>query len=195
MKKKILLTLLVGFLLIVANAIFYLACYQDVTVKKISRNEEINIYEEASIMTLHAGICTLGSLYSPMAGYAHLRMAVCQRDTIYIHSDKWLSPKIKQRFKEHRLGKMAWDGNKDYAISSKEKDAAILLNYCYLKQKDIKGKPCYVAECPYTWEQPSKTQFNLGLFTITVYEQLFYELEKSKILHPYTLVCYYEIEK
>lgn len=104
------------------------------------------------------------------------------------------SPQIKKRFKENKLGKMAWNGNTDYSFFSEEKDAAILLNYCYLKIWKIKGKTCYIAECHYTWEQPSKTIFDLGIFKITVFEQLFYELEKSKMLHPYTLICYFEKE-
>lgn len=174
-----------------ANVCFYLIYYQYKTVEKINKNIPISLYEKVSILTLHAGIYTVGSIYCPDAGYANFRM-LTKQDTVYIHNKKWLSPKIRQRFKENNLGKMAWNGNKDYAFNSKEKDAAILLNYCYLKVKNINGKPCYVAECPYTWKQPSKTQFNLGFIKITVFEQLFYELEKEGILHPYTLVCYYE---
>ncbi len=195
MKKKIIkvLVVFVAFMMLcVANSIFYLGYYQYRTVEKIKNGESTNLYEKFSILTLHAGIWTVGSLYCPMAGYANLRMLVCPKDTVTIHSNKWLSPKIKQRFKENKLGKMAWNGNKDYSIFSKERDASILLNYCYLKYKKIDGKLCYVAECPYTWKQPSETKFNLGVMTVTVYEQLFYELEKCGILHPYTLVCYYE---
>ena len=173
------------------NGIFYLSYYQYKTVDKIDKGIPINLYEKASILTLHAGLYTIGSLYCADAGYANFKM-LTKQDTVYIHNDRWLSPKIRQRFRENRLGRMDWNGNKDYALNSKEKNAAILLNYCYLKTRVIKGKSCYVAECPYTWEQPSKTVFNLGIRKITVFEQLFYQLEKEGILHPYTLVCYYE---
>ena len=55
------------------------------------------------------------------------------------------------------------------------------------------GKLCYVAECDYTWKVPSKTTFKVtDSFSIVVYEQLFYELEKAGILHPFKLICYYE---
>ena len=194
-KKRIwkgILVLVVLILLIAGNAIYFLACHQYKTVEKIEQGKGTNLYEKASILTLHAGICTVGSLYCPDAGWANLKMLTSRKDTIYLHSKNWLSPEIRQRFKENKLGRMAWNGNKDYAISSEEKDAAILLNYCYLKRREINGKLCYAAECHYTWERPSRTQFNLGFMTITVYEQLFYELEKCGILHPYTLVCYYE---
>lgn len=178
------------------NGIFYLLHYQYKTVKKIANHEGISLYEVGSILTLHAGLYTVGSLYSPISAYANARMLYLPKDTIYLHSDTWLSPKIKKRFAENKLGYMAWNGDKDYAIWSKEKDAAILLNWCTLKTREIKGKQCYVAECRYSWQGiVSKTQFRMGFMTITVHEQLFYELEKRNILHPYTLVCYYEKDR
>ncbi len=159
---------------------------------KIDRDERINLYEKMSILSLHVEICAVGCFYCPDAAYANFRMLTTKEDTIYKHSDEWLTPKVKERFRTGKLGKMAWNGNVDYAFNSKEKDAAILLNYCYLNIENIKGKDCYTATCEYTWRQPSKTTFNLGFVKITVFEQLFYELEKCGILHPYTLVCYYE---
>lgn len=192
--KKTIKALTIVITLNIINGIFYLCYYQYKTVAKIQESKRINLYEKCSIMTLYGGICSMGTIYSPLAGYANFRMFANTKDTIYIHSNKWMSPQIKKRFKENKLGKMAWNGNKDYSFFSEEKDAAILLNYCYLKIGEIKGKTCYIAECHYTWEQPSKTIFDLGIFKITVYEQLFYELEKSKMLHPYTLICYFEKE-
>ena len=191
--KRLLKILVIIVIISIVNGIFYLYSYQYKTVNKINKNVPISLYEKASILTLHAGLYTVGSLYCADAGYANFRM-LTKQDTLLIHNNKWLSPKIRQRFKDNELGKMAWNGNKDYAINSKEKNAAILLNYCYLKTRIINGKICYVAECPYTWKQPSKTEFNLGFVKIIVFEQLFYELEKEGILHPYTLVCYYEKE-
>lgn len=194
-KTKIIISILVIVaigLLVALNAVYYLASYQYKTVAKIERGERINAYEKFSILSLHLGICSVGSLYCPDAAYANFRMLTTNKDTIYMHSDKWLTPKIKERFRTNKLGKMAWDGNVDYAASSKEKNAAILLNYCYLNVEKIDGKNCYTAACPYTWRQPSRTTFNLGFVKIVIFEQLFYELEKSGILHPYTLVCYYE---
>ena len=189
--KRLLKILAIIVIVSILNGVFYLFYYQYKTVDKITKNIPINLYEKASILTLHTGLYTLGSIYCTDAGYANFKM-LTKQDTVYIHNNKWISPKIRKRFKENKLGKMAWNGNKDYAINSKEKNAAILLNYCYLKNKVINGKLCYVAECPYTWKQPSETTFNLGFIKITIFEQLFYQLEKEGILHPYTLVCYYE---
>ena len=178
-------------LLLLVNGCYYLFSYQYKTVDKIHNNQSINLYEIVSILSLHAGLYTIGTFYCSDAAYANFRM-LTKQDTLYLHSNKWLSPKILQRFKNNNLGKMAWNGNKDYSLYSKEKNAAILLNYCYLEADSIKGKPCYVAKCEYTWKQPSKTEFNLGFIRITVFEELFYELEKRNILHPYILICYYE---
>lgn len=189
---KIISVLGIILLAIVVNAVFYLASYQYKTVAKIDRGESVNLYEVVNIMSLHAGICTMGSLYCPDAAYANFRMLTTREDTIYMHSDKWLTAKVIERFRANKLGRMAWNGDADYAFKSKEKNAAILLNYCYLNIENVKGKECYTATCEYTWSQPSKTTFNLGVIKITIFEQLFYELQKRGILHPYTLVCYYE---
>ncbi len=196
MKKALIFITVFGVVLlgIVLNAVFYLVSGQYKTVAKIDRGEEISLYEVASIMSLHAGICTVGSVYCPEAAYANFRMLTTREDTIYMHSDKWLTPKVKERFRANKLGRMAWNGDADYAYNSKEKNAAILLNYCYLNTRRIKGKDCYTAACEYSWVAPSKTTFNLGFIKIVVFEQLFYELQKRGILHPYTLVCYYEQE-
>lgn len=190
MIKKIVKIIVCSIALIILNGLFYLFYYQYKTVAKIKNGESINVYETLSILSLHSGICTLGSFYCPDAASAHLKMLTTNEDTVYMHTNSWFTPKIKERFKTNKLGKMAWNGNIDY--SSNEKDAAILLNYCYLDIQIINGKECYTATCPYNWSKPSKTQFKLGILTITIYEELFHELEKKNILHPYTLVCYYE---
>lgn len=196
-KKKVIIAvsiLGVALLAIVLNAVFYLVNGQYKTVAKIDRGKGVSLYEVASIMSLHAGICTVGSVYCPDAAYANFRMLTTREDTIYMHSDKWLTPKVMERFRANKLGYMAWNGDADYAYNSKEKNAAILLNFCYLNTKRIKGKECYTAACKYSWVAPSKTTFNLGFIKIVVFEQLFYELQKRGILHPYKLVCYYEQE-
>ncbi len=192
MIKKIVITAAGLVLAIVLNGVFFLFSYQYKTVEKIDRGGDTNLYEKFSILTLHAGLYTVGSLYCPDAAYAHLKMLTSRQDTVYLHSDRWLTPRVKARFAANRLGRITWNGNVAYAIDSKEKNAAILLNPCYLSTEVINGKPCYTATCPYTWRQQSETKFDLGFMTITVFEQLFYELEKCGILHPYTLVCYTE---
>lgn len=62
-----------------------------------------------------------------------------------------------------------------------------------LGEEVINQKPCYTATCDYTWICPGRTTFKItDNFSVVMYEELFYELEKTGILHPYKLVCYYE---
>lgn len=193
MRKIIIFLLLIGSI-IVSNGCYWLfSDIQTKCVEKISNKQETSFYEKASILTLHLGICTVGSLYCYEAAIANMRMLFTSKDTIYLHSDKWITPKIKQRFANRQFGKMAWNGDVDYAFKSPEKDAAILLNWCELKEQTINGKLCYTAACDYTWKCPSKTTFKItDNFSIVLYEEQFYELEKVGILHPYKLICYYE---
>lgn len=192
--KKFLIGALILVAIVTSNGCYWVfSDIQTRCVEKINMGEEISLYDKISIMTLHAGICTLGQFYCPEAATANLRMLFTSKDTIYVHSDKWLSPKVKARFATDRLGRMAWNGNVDYAFGSPEKDAAILLNGCELGEEVINQKPCYTAACDYTWICPSRTTFKItDNFSVVMYEELFYELEKIGILHPYKLVCYYE---
>ena len=120
-------------------------------------------------------------------------MHITRKDTVYLHSDRWITPKVRARLEKEQWGKMVWNGDNDYAFRSPEKDGAILLNWCTLGEQVIDGKPCYTATCDYTWKVPSKTTFKLtDNISIVPYEQLFYELEKIGLLHPFKLVCYYE---
>ena len=192
--KKIVTPALVVIGLIVVNGFYWIfSDVQTKCVEKIAKGEPISYYDKFSISTLHLGMCTIGSLYCSEAAWANFKMLTTDQDTVYLHSNKWLTPKVKARFANQQLGRMAWNGDSDYALKSPEKDGAILLNWCMLDERVIDGKECYVAECDYTWKVPSKTTFKITKkFSIVVYEQLFYELEKTRVLHPFKLVCYFE---
>lgn len=192
--SKLLIKILLGVvILVLLNAFYYFLHHQYKTADKIHKGESINLYEKASILTLHTAVYTLGYLYCPDAAYGVFKMYT-KNDTVYRHSDRWLSPKVMDRFNKNIEGKMAWNGDIAYKWNSPERHAAITLNYCYLKKRKINGKMCYTAECPYTFKVPSKTTIDLGFFSIVIFEELFYELEKIGILHPFTMVCYYEID-
>lgn len=173
--KRILLctlwTLVALVVLVVGNGCYWL--FSDVQtrcVEKISAGEETSHYDKASILTLHMGICTVGALYCSEAAWANLKMLTTRADTVYLHSDRWLTPKVKARFACHQLGRMAWNGDMDYALDSPEKDGAVLLNWCTLSEQVIDG-PCYVAACDYTWKVPSRTTFKLTEdISLVIYE-------------------------
>lgn len=191
--SRTLLTLGVIAVLIVGNGCYWV--FSDIQTRcaeKIAEGRETSLYEKASILSLHLGICTVGALYCPDAAYANFMMLITRKDTVYLHSDKWITPKVKARLENQQWGKMAWNGDIDYAFRSPERDGAVLLNWCTLGEQVI-GKPCYTAVCDYTWKVPSKTTFKLtDDISIVLYEQLFYELEKTGLLHPFKLICYYE---
>jgi hypothetical protein len=193
MFKKFIVILLISICLIITNICYWLCSdIQDRCVEKIALEKNISFYEKFSILTLHLGICSVGTLYCPEAASMNFKMLTTKEDTVYLYSNKWLTPKIKKRFENNQLGKMAWNGDIDYAWSSPEKNGAVLLNWCTLKEQKINNQQCYVAECDYTWKVPSKTTFKItDKFSIVIYEQLFYELEKIGWLHPFKLVCYY----
>lgn len=192
--SRTLLTLGVIVALIIGNGCYWVfSDIQTQCAEKIIEGHKTSLYDKASILSLHLGICTVGALYCQEAAYANFMMLITRKDTVYLHSDKWITPKVKARLENQQWGKMAWNGDVDYAFRSSEKDGAILLNWCTLGEQTIEGKPCYTATCDYTWKVPSKTTFKLtDKISIVLYEQLFYELEKAGILHPYKLICYYE---
>lgn len=100
------------FLFIVIGLIFANGCYwlfsdiQTQCIKKIESNRPISFYEKASILTLHAGICTVGAFYCKEAAYANFKMLITDEDTVYMHSENWITPKIKARFKNRELGRI-----------------------------------------------------------------------------------------
>lgn len=191
-KKGIVALLVILGIALLNSAYWLFSDKQDRCIEKINSGKNLSVYELASLATLHMGICTVGWLYCPLAAEANMKMWTTRKDTVYIESRSWVSPKIRKRIRNNEWGKVAWDGNEAYQPSSPEKTAALTLNWCMLKKMTIKDKPCVAAVCDYTWEKPSKTQFHLGFATIRVYEQLFYELEKRHVLHKFKLVCYYE---
>lgn len=194
--KQIGFSLLVVFLVCFINGCYYLAKGQYTTVDKIAQGKGISLYEKTTIYTLHMGLYLFGWMYAPQAAWANMQMAFPHSsDTIYYKSDCIVTPQITERVKAKRWGKMAWNGNVAYAWSSPERNAAILLNWCNLSTETIDGVECVTATCPYTWKVPSKTTFQItSSFAITIHEQLFYEIEKCGWLHPYTLICYSEID-
>ena len=197
MKKNVKIVVIsVAFILalIVGNGCYWV--FSDIQTRcadKIAEGRETSLYDKASILSLHLGICTVGALYCPEAAYANFMMLITRKDTLYMHSDRWITPKVRARLEKAQWGRMAWNGDTDYALGSPEKDGAVLLNWCMLGEREIEEKLCYVAECDYTWKVPSKTTFKITEnIAIVIYEQLFYELEKIGLLHPFKLVCYYE---
>ena len=191
--KKIILSLIISIVLVFANGIYYVFDGQFNTMSKINNNIPISFYEKCSIYSMFMAIYMFGWIYSPEAAYCNFLMSFPHKsDTIYYETDCWLTPKITNRIKNHKFGKVTWRGNPynnhigDYNMMSPEHRAAILLNWCTISE----DSNYYYATCDYTYKVPSKTEFYMKGFKIIINENLFYELEKCRWIYPYKLVCY-----
>ena len=139
--KKIILSLIISIVLIFANGIYYVFDGQFNTMSKINNNIPISIYEKCSIYSMFMAIYMFGWIYSPEAAYCNFLMSFPHKsDTIYYETDCWLTPKITNRIKNHKFGKVTWCGNPynnhigDYNMMSPEHRAAILLNWCTISE-------------------------------------------------------------
>lgn len=138
--SRTLLTLGVIVALIIGNGCYWVfSDIQTQCAEKIIEGHETSLYDKASILSLHLGICTVGALYCQEAAYANFMMLITRKDTVYLHSDKWITPKVKARLENQQWGKMAWNGDIDYAFRSPEKDGAILLNWCTLASRPLRA--------------------------------------------------------
>lgn len=88
---------------------------------------------------------------------------------------------------------VAWNGDKDYALNSPEHRAAIALNPCkitkietpeWLTEYDSKLYDVKVTS-PMIYPEYSRTQFDLGKFTIVIHEGLFRYLQDKGWLRKY----------
>lgn len=105
--RKIFISIAIIIILLIVNACYWLCSdIQTKCVNKIADNQELFLYEKGSILTLHLGICTVGSFYCSEAAYANFQMLITEQDTVYLHSNKWITPKIKKRFENNQLGKI-----------------------------------------------------------------------------------------
>ena len=105
---RILLALIIIVALIVGNGCYWV--FSDVQTRcaeKIDEGCETSLYDKASILSLHLGICTVGALYCPEAAYANFMMLITRKDTLYMHSDNWITPKVRARLEKEQWGRMA----------------------------------------------------------------------------------------
>ena len=69
--KSIIILFFVIIVIIISNGFYWLCSdIQTKCVEKIANNQELSLYEQGSILTLHLGICTVGSFYCSEAAYA-----------------------------------------------------------------------------------------------------------------------------
>lgn len=86
--------------------------------------------------------------------------------------------------------RVAWNGDRDYAFNSPERRAAIAVNACDVTKRkpevsSVQGIYEVSVTCPMLYPTYSRTNFNLGKFTIVIHEGLFRHLQNRDWLSRY----------
>ena len=179
--KKIKKGLLIGVLIILGNLVYYVFIGQNKSEYKLKNKQELNFYECLSIYQMHIAVWSLGWPLSPVAAKeCFLLHFPIKKDTI-LFKNKLDSPKLQNAIKESKT-KLSWNGNKDYALNSKEHNVAIAINPCTISKTD----KCIEVTSLMQYPKWSNTNFNLGYFTIHVQEGLFRYLQDKHWLSCYT---------
>lgn len=200
--KRILLVIILFLATVLVNGIHYVFYGQDKSVAKLSRGEELTLYECCSVYTMHTMVWAFGWPLSPTAARECMLLHFhINADEIYSwnfkRNMKLRTPKVLNALKtvknlpDNSSVRVAWNGNKDYALRSPEHIAAIAVNPCRVV-KDTKrfnnDSICYFIESSMQYPKYSKTEFDLGIFTITVQEGLFRYLQDKNWLGKFTMI-------
>ena len=202
--KRILKKVLFGFLILIglvfANGCYYVFHGQFKSVEKLNAGKELNLYECCSIYTMHMAVWMFGWPVSPVAAHECLTLHYTfNKDTVvdwnFNRRLQVLSPKVIHNIKsltDKPVGDIryiVWYGDKDYALSSKEHEAAIAINPCTVTKAALMddGTPLYLIHSSMQYPKESRTSFNLGKFTLVLNEGLFRHLQDRGWLGYYTV--------
>ena len=192
MKRKIIITLLAVLALLFGNGFYYVFHGQDMSIEKLQRGMELNLYEKCSIYTMHIGLWTLGWPMSLQAARECLMLHFPQKNTVYINM-RLSSPRIDaavSSLKDRPVGSyvdVSWDGTGAYSLASPEHKAAIAVNSCRIV-KEWQENNLYTCSVYSSMQYPkrSNTVFTLGRIRIPVQEGLFRFLQDKGWLSCFT---------
>lgn len=156
---------------------------------------------------MHTAVWMFGWVISPEAAKECFLLHFPQKDTVEFKPGKILNtPKIKAAINNtfnQKVGtstRITWDGDKDYALGSPEHRTAIALNPCTVtKLENNFGPSPYMSHVkvtsPMIYPEYSRTQFNLGKFSIYLHEGLFRYLQDKGWLSKYVAEYdFYEVK-
>lgn len=212
MKKPVKRTI-IGLLVLVA-AVFGNGCYyvflggQDRSMAKIQAGEELNLYECCSIYTMHMALWMFGWPLSPEAAWECflLNFPYEDDDVVRFRASKGFmkSPKLQDAV-EYLSDKPAgasvhvtWKASEDYALRSPGHRAAIAVNACDVIKGEVdKATGSYeiIIRCAMVYPEYSRTEFNLGAFSVWIHEGLFRYLEERGWISRYIAEYYTVIDK
>lgn len=203
MKKSVKIAL-IGLLCLVfavlINGCYYVFWGQEKSMKKLQNSQDLNFYECCSVYTMHMALWIFGWPLSPEAAKECFLLHFPQKDTVEFEITNAIydSPKITEACESLSTKSVgtsitvAWNGNKDYALNSPEHRAAIALNPCKITRIKDEYPPFNTSSLykvkitsPMIYPKYSRTEFNLGKFTIIVHEGLFRYLQDRGWLSKY----------
>lgn len=203
-KKTIKITILALLALIAAvlvNTCLYVFVGQHRSAEKLSRGQELSLYERCSIYATHLTMSFVGYPIAPEAARECLKLHFTDRDTVYFRRHDFSgSEKLKDA--HHQLldkpdgssVRISWNGNKDYSPFSGEHRLAIAANPCtltkvtYLDYEHFYDEYLYTLTTSTEYPKQSRTEFNFRKFKIVINEGLFRYLQDKGWLHKYTAV-------
>lgn len=203
-KKIIKITFLALLALIAAvlvNTCIYVFAGQYKSVEKLSKGQELSLYECCSIYVTHLTMCFVGYPIAPEAARECLKLHFTDRDTVYFNWHNFSGSKKLEEAHRQLIDKpdgssvrISWNGNKDYSPFSGEHRLAIAANPCTLTKIRYLEFECFPDEYWYTittsteYPKYSRTEFNFKKFKIVFNEGLFRYLQDKGWLHKYTAV-------
>ena len=203
-KKIIRITFLALLALIAAvlvNTCIYVFAGQYKSVEKLSKGQELSLYECWSMYATHLTMCFVGYPIAPEAARECIKLHFTDRDTVYFNWHNFSRSKKLEEAHRQLIDKpdgssvrISWNGNKDYSPFSGEHRLAIAANPCTLTKVRYLEFECFPDEYWYTittsteYPKYSRTEFNFRKFKIVFNEGLFRYLQDKGWLHKYTAV-------
>jgi len=195
MKKRILIIILSLLGIVFLNGCYYVFHGQFRSADKIREGKELNLYEKASIYSMHACICTMGWIYSPEATKEVIGMSfranrgkVIKKENDFFLSNRKVASIYKSQYTKKRV---AFNGDVSYALGHPDHRVALAINPGFLwrdAEKVYMEVPVHYPICYDTHIGITKN------VSITLNECLFSYLEGKGILHPYTVIYYASID-
>lgn len=196
-----LLTLLALVGIVLANTAYYVFAGQHKSFEKLSKGQDLNLYECCSIYATHLTMCFVGYPIAPEAARECLKLHYTDKDTVCFFRHNFSGSEKLEEAHRQLIDKpdgssvrISWNGNKDYSPLSGEHRLAIAANPCTLTKVCFMDYQHFPDEYRYkittSTEYPlhSRTEFRFRKFKIVIEEGLFRYLQDKGWLHKYTAV-------
>lgn len=198
--KRVAIGLAVAVGIVFVNGCIYVFCCQDTSMEKVRQGKALNVYECCSVYTMHMALWLFGWPLSPEAAWECFLLHFPHEEDEVVEfraRRKFCTPKLKRAINslaDKPYGSsvtVAWNGDRDYALNSPERRAAIAVNACMVTKcrpaDEVAAQGHYEASitCPMLYPEYSRTHFNLGKVSIMVHEGLFRHLQDRGWLSRY----------